>query len=192
MWNYTRNECIFSLGHTSVLCVVSAHLTPIITESETAIFPIQVNSVDINGEFPTRFECSFTSSPLVSSVVSHLPPSFRVCFYIFSTRFECIFMCRRGFVWIERLPNLSAHGQSDCYLVAKCNSRTGLNWWNLHSKRVEKIQNTLETSGEDVKTHSKRVEKIGSLGKNSHSQSIIELIDLLTVEKASLPNTGTR
>ncbi len=30
------------------------------------------------GLFPTRFECSFTSSPLVSSVV-----------FIFSTRFEC-------------------------------------------------------------------------------------------------------
>ncbi len=55
-----------------------------------------------------------------------------------------------------------------------------------------RCKNTLETSVEDVKTHSKRVEKIGSLGKNSHSQSIIELIDLLTVEKASLPNTGTR
>jgi hypothetical protein len=31
------------------------------------------------------------SSPLVSSVVSHLPPSFRVCFHIFPTRFECVF-----------------------------------------------------------------------------------------------------
>ncbi len=30
--------------------------------------------------FSTRFECSFTSSPLVSSVVLHLLHSFRVCF----------------------------------------------------------------------------------------------------------------
>jgi hypothetical protein len=41
--------------------------------------------------FPTRFECIFTSSPLISSVVSHLPHSFRVYFYNFSTRFECGF-----------------------------------------------------------------------------------------------------
>jgi hypothetical protein len=41
--------------------------------------------------FPTRFECIFPSSPLVSSVFFHLPHSFRVYFYIFSTRFECIF-----------------------------------------------------------------------------------------------------
>ncbi len=31
--------------------------------------------------FPTLFECSFTSSPLVSSVVSHLLHSFRVYFF---------------------------------------------------------------------------------------------------------------
>ncbi len=41
--------------------------------------------------FPTRFECRFTSSPLVSSVVLHLLHSFRVQFYIFSARFECSF-----------------------------------------------------------------------------------------------------
>ena len=65
--------------------------------------------------FPTRFECSFQiinifwliggvvvaflnltgerekSSPLVTSVFLHLLHSFRVYFYIFSTRFECIF-----------------------------------------------------------------------------------------------------
>ncbi len=29
--------------------------------------------------FPTRFECSFTSSPLVTSVFLHLLDSFRVC-----------------------------------------------------------------------------------------------------------------
>ena len=41
--------------------------------------------------FSTRFECGFTSSPLVSSVFSHLLHSFRVYFSIFSTRFECGF-----------------------------------------------------------------------------------------------------
>ncbi len=41
---------------------------------------------------PTLFECIFTSSPLVSSVFSHLLHSFRVYFHIFSTRFECIFL----------------------------------------------------------------------------------------------------
>jgi hypothetical protein len=40
---------------------------------------------------PTRFECSFTSSPLVSSIVLRLLHSFRVLFYVFSTRFECSF-----------------------------------------------------------------------------------------------------
>ncbi len=41
--------------------------------------------------FYTRFECSFSSSPLVSSLFSHLLHSLRVYFYIFSTRFEFIF-----------------------------------------------------------------------------------------------------
>ncbi len=40
---------------------------------------------------PTRFECIFTSFPLVSSVVSQLSHSFRVYFHIFPTRFECDF-----------------------------------------------------------------------------------------------------
>ncbi len=44
-----------------------------------------------SGEISTRFECSSTSSPLVSSVILHLLHSFRVYFHIFSTRFECIF-----------------------------------------------------------------------------------------------------
>jgi hypothetical protein len=34
---------------------------------------------------PTRFECSFASSPLVSSVVLHLLHSFRVCFSRYET-----------------------------------------------------------------------------------------------------------
>jgi hypothetical protein len=35
----------------------------------------------VDGIFSTRFEWNFTSFPLVSSVVSHLPHSFRVWFY---------------------------------------------------------------------------------------------------------------
>ena len=45
----------------------------------------------VKGIFATRFECDFSSSPLVSSVVFHLRHSFRVWFFIFSTRFECGF-----------------------------------------------------------------------------------------------------
>jgi rubrerythrin len=41
--------------------------------------------------FSTRFECIFTSLPLVSGVFSQLLHSFRVCFHNFSTRFECNF-----------------------------------------------------------------------------------------------------
>jgi hypothetical protein len=41
--------------------------------------------------FSTRFECTFTSSPLVSSVLIHLLHSFRVYLYIFHTLFECTF-----------------------------------------------------------------------------------------------------
>ena len=36
-------------------------------------------------KFSTRFECFFTSSQLVSSVVSHLLHSFRVYFFIVSS-----------------------------------------------------------------------------------------------------------
>ena len=56
------------------------------------------------GIFSTRFECSFSSSPLVSSVVSHPLHQFRVQFFIFFTRFECIFCTgARGsfFLFIE-------------------------------------------------------------------------------------------
>ena len=41
--------------------------------------------------FFTRYECVLTSSSLVSSVFSHLLHSLRVCFQMFSTRFECGF-----------------------------------------------------------------------------------------------------
>jgi hypothetical protein len=60
-----------------------------------------VIACDIGDTFSTRFECvsafshSFrvcvsTFSTLVSSLFPHLPHSFRVYFYIFSTFFECI------------------------------------------------------------------------------------------------------
>ncbi len=50
---------------------------------------IKLNKMIKGYIFSTRFECEFTSSPLVSSVHLHLLHSFRVCIYIFSTRFEC-------------------------------------------------------------------------------------------------------
>ena len=42
--------------------------------------------------FSTRFECSFASFPLASSVVLYLSHSFRVKFCIFPSRFECSFV----------------------------------------------------------------------------------------------------
>ena len=96
--------------------------------------------------FSTRFECEFTSSPLVSSVVLHLPHSFRVYFlrllhsfrvwiYIFSTRFECTDFSR-----------------------GICKMRT-MTWEKDYTVPI-RVKSTLETSGEDVKVHSKRVEKM--------------------------------
>ncbi len=52
---YTRNECIFNLLHS-----------------------FRVKSSTRTKMSSTRFECSFTSFPLVSSVVLHLLHSFRV------------------------------------------------------------------------------------------------------------------
>ncbi len=41
--------------------------------------------------FSTHFECIYLNSPLVLSVFTHLPHSFRVYLLNFSTRFECSF-----------------------------------------------------------------------------------------------------
>ncbi len=43
--------------------------------------------------FSTRLECIFTSFPLVPSVFLHLFTSFRVYFYVVSTRCECRTRC---------------------------------------------------------------------------------------------------
>jgi hypothetical protein len=46
---------------------------------EGLLFKLSNDSTEFTGTiFPTRFECSFESSPLVSSVVLNLPHSFRV------------------------------------------------------------------------------------------------------------------
>ncbi len=102
--------------------------------------------------FSARFECGFASSPLVSSVVLHLIHSFRVWFHIFSTRFEC--SSARG----DRLASVSPEA---CDLVfslleldflKRSNIKKVLDheWLKIHSKRVEKMQTTLETSEEDA------------------------------------------
>ncbi len=80
--------------------------------------------------FPTRFECSFKSSPLVSSVVLHLPHSFRVSFYIFPTRFECSF---------STLIDLNMISEAERYghlLMEEDEKDVQV---KLHSKRVEKM-----------------------------------------------------
>ncbi len=136
--------------------------------------------------FPTRFECSFRSSPLVSSVVLtsfrlvssvvstsfrlvssvflHLLHSFRVYFYIFSTRFEC------SFAEYKRVSSMVKPVASSLLKPHLDNLEYQLRpGEKIHSKRVRKIPNhtrnewrrykiTLETSGEDTKLHSLRVE----------------------------------
>ena len=91
----------------------------------------------------TRFECIFTSSPLVSSVI--------LGSYQASVGDVCS-------VYYARM-------RRHVYVTPK--------YAKPHSKRVEKMQNytrnewrrcqtTLETSGEDVKLHSKPVEKMSN------------------------------
>ncbi len=54
-------------------------------------FQVSYQSGDFHGIFYTRFECNFTSCPLVSSSNSHLLHSLRVQIHIFSTHYECKF-----------------------------------------------------------------------------------------------------
>ncbi len=81
--------------------------------------------------FSTRFECSFTSSPLVSSV-----------FFIVSIREE-----------LYGLENLEG--------TTAVKARESLTDILKAAEMAGQRETTLETSGEDVKLHSKRVEKIG-------------------------------
>ncbi len=138
--------------------------------------------------FSTLFECSFTSSPLFSSVVLHLLHSFPVQFYIFSTLFECSFtsfplvlsvvLHLHSFrvqltVPMPFSPILRAFRTSNNEVSQVSIKNYTRNEWRrcrIHSKRVEKMYNTLETSREDVeytrsewrrcRIHSKRVKKI--------------------------------
>ncbi len=86
---------------------------------------------------------SSTSSPLVSSVILHLLHSFGVYFYIFSTRFECIFFIP---IFQYRL-NLSVRSAIMKNVIPNFDQL-----WRTHTPKWEKINFTLETSGEDVKT----------------------------------------
>ncbi len=100
-------------------------------------------------EFYTRFECSFTSSPLFSSVVSHLLHSFRVYFHIFSNRFECSSHLPHSFrVWFSGqfhpLPSsISFPPRLELLLKGMFNvdfeERYTLEKVKTHSKRVEKM-----------------------------------------------------
>ncbi len=85
--------------------------------------------------FSTRFECTLTSSSLVSSVLRRLFHSFRVYFNIFPTRFECGFTKR-------------VHTTSKVYnLKVRLGFHAGFHKFLDHSSKTEK--NTLKTSGED-------------------------------------------
>ncbi len=90
--NYTRFECVFT-SSPLVSSVVSGllwnydHILSILSQFSPGLVPLVLNGhahrkakyMDRNtGIFSTRFECIFTSSPLVSSVFLHLLHSFRV------------------------------------------------------------------------------------------------------------------
>ncbi len=85
--------------------------------------------------FITRFECSFTSSPLISGVVLHLCHSFRV-------EFSAKLYHERGNFSksVEILEPLLYESEG--------------------ADKEEVRKNTLQTSGEDVTLHSQRVEKM--------------------------------
>ncbi len=109
------------------------------------------------------------SSPLVLSVILHLLHSFGVYFCVFSTRFECSFASFQ-LVWSEDFassPLVSSVVLATMSGPKKLTFLKRLIWyrwgawpvrsekgstrmvWKLHSKRVEKMKTTLETSGED-------------------------------------------
>ena len=127
--------------------------------------------------FSTRFECIFASSPLVSSVFSHLLHSFRVYLHIFSTSFECGFTCSPlvSSVVSHLLHSFRVYfsGPGELYLSpSSLTSLTSLveGYRTVRERRLGEVnytrnewrrcKTTLETSGEDVKLHSKRVGKM--------------------------------
>jgi hypothetical protein len=84
--------------------------------------------------FSTRLECSFTSSPLVSSV---------------GLGVEDILLK------LHPEPESEVVHHFDKTLTSKLEDETAN--VKIHSKRVEKMEKTLETSVKDVKINSKRV-----------------------------------
>jgi hypothetical protein len=100
--------------------------------------------------FYTRFECSFTSSSLVSSVVLHPLHSFE-CSFTFSSlvssvvfRFTARVLC---FTLTVIDTSVTGSTQRNTVRESCCT-------------KMETSKTTLETGGEDVKLHSKRVEKM--------------------------------
>ncbi len=115
-------------------------------------------------KFPTRFECVWTSSPLVSSVVLtcrttnmtvmqrarelEFPTRFECSFDIFSTRFECsfnIFSTRfecsldAWYVISVRTAFFLTFNHANAVMSEKIHSKRVENIWKLHSKRVRKL-----------------------------------------------------
>jgi hypothetical protein len=101
--------------------------------------------------YPTSFECSFSSSPLVSSLFLHFLHSIWVYLYIFSTRFECIFtssllvssvffrwQVARGY-WFKStcVPPPGRYTSA----LGWAADRRGSYCVKRHSKRVEKVLN---------------------------------------------------
>ncbi len=134
---YTRFECGFPL------------LQPFRVWFSSSPLVLSVVSI-----FSTRFECRFSSSPPVSSVVFHVCWSYN-----------------RAGTYMTEVGRLSL---IEPYLMQG----------KIHSKRVEMMKNhtrsewrrcktTLETSGEDVKLHSKRVEKMGNHTRNEWRRQVL-------------------
>ncbi len=147
--NFTRFECIFSGAWSSVLkeqLLIKFNISPFCLVAMTGLVGLFLSTILVilswlvGYIFSARFECIFSSSPPVSSVFFHLLHSFRVFF--FSQVFQ-------GSVHNNTMENLP-----HTFSLLKSNA------WLLILTIVPATVNTLETSGEDARTHSKRVEKM--------------------------------
>jgi hypothetical protein len=82
--NHTQNERVFR-----VLKAFTSNIEVIFSTRFECSFLSSPPISSVFFIFYTHFEFVFVSSPLISSVLLYLLHSFRVCFCIFSTRFEC-------------------------------------------------------------------------------------------------------
>ncbi len=106
----------------------------------------------------TRFECVFSSLPLVWSVFLNLLHSFRVCFFTCNNRVSgstiavFIFCC------------FCASNESKTFKLSTF--RKSSVSWNYTRNESRRWENPLETSREDEKIQSKRVEKMRKYTRN--------------------------